>query len=224
MEPSLEGEAPDWKLVDGNPDEPLKVINSGQIVSLNSVKYMIQLITYEDLILSPLKEYTNASDYKIDISVTSPWSDEVVKKSKAITVSEAIDRLRVRVTPPNAAVDFPVGVTFILSSGTGVKLHWDFGDGSTDEDMVDVTVPNEKFVRMHNYSKPGTYNIEVKAKNIQSDLSAKHTITIQYPVTKEWKLTSTAPQLLPGKYTSFKIMKLPKYRHGFEKFVCCFSS
>ena len=198
LEPSLEGEAADWKLVDGMPDEPLKEINSGQIVSLNSVKYMIQLITYEDLILSPLKEYTNASVYNMDITVTSPWSDDVVKKSTSITVSEAIDRLRMRVSPPNAAVDFPVAVTFILSSGSGVKLNWDFGDGTTEEDMVDVTVPNEKFTRMHNYSSPGKYHIEVKAKNIQSDLSAKHLLTIQYPVTKDWKLSSTAPQLLPG--------------------------
>ena len=201
MEPTLEGETPDWKLVDGNPDEPLKVINSGQIVSLNSVKYMIQLITYEDLILAPIKEYTNASVYNIDVSVSTSWTDEVVKKQKTITISEAIDRLRVRVSPPNAAVEFPVAVTFILSSGSGVKLHWDYGDGSTDEDIVDVSVPNEKFTRMHNYTRAGTFYIKVRASNIQSDVSSKHTIVIQHPITKEWKLTSTAPQLLPGKPT-----------------------
>jgi len=203
MEPSLEGLNPDWKLVDGNPDEPLKVINSGQVVALNSIKYMIQLIMYEDLVLNTIKEYTNASIYDVQVSISTPWTGSsgeelVVKKSKMITVSEAIDRLRMRVTPSNGAVESPVGVTCILSSGSGVKVHWDFGDGSTDEDMVDVSVPNEKFTRFHNYSRPGSYSIQVKASNIQSDLSSKHTIVIQHPINKEWKLSSTAPQLLPG--------------------------
>lgn len=206
-------ESPDWKLMDGNPDEPLKVIHSGQMVPLDNIKYMMRLITYEDISFSPLHEYTNASVYPVELKITTPWADDgVVKITQKVTVSEAIDRLRMRVSPPNAAVDAPVAVSIILSSGTGVKLLWDFGDGLTDEDMVDVSHPNEKFTRFHNYSRPGTYDIKVKASNIQSDLSSGHSLQVQYPITKDWVLSSNSPQLLPGQYAStlLFLMRLDK--------------
>ena len=197
---AYEHESPDWKLMDGNPDEPLKILHSGQMVALDSIKYMMKVIMYEDLILNPLHEYANASTYTVSLKVSSPWADAVVSQTQQITVSEAIDKLRMRVSPPNAAVDALVSVSVILSSGTGVKLNWDFGDGTNEEALVDVTVPNEKFTRVRNYSEPGHYLIQVKASNIQSVQSSKHLLTVQHPVTKKWKLVSNSPQLLPGQH------------------------
>lgn len=193
-----EHETPDWKLMDGNPDEPLKVLHSGQMVALDNIKYMIKIIMYEDLVLAPLHEYANASVYPVGLKVTSPWAGDVITRSQQITVSEAIDRLRLRVSPPNAAVDALVSVSVILSSGTGVKLSWDFGDGTSEEALVDVTVPNEKFTRVRNYSEPGNYLIQVKAWNIQSVQTSQHWLTVQHAISKKWKLTSNSPQLLPG--------------------------
>jgi hypothetical protein len=195
---AYEHESPDWKLMDGNPDEPLKILHSGQMVALDNIKYMMKVIMYEDLILNPRHEYTNASTYTVNLKVSSPWSEAPILKTQQITVSEAIDKLRMKVSPPNAAVDALVSVSVILSSGTGVKLDWDFGDGTNEEALVDVTVPNEKFTRVRNYSEPGKYLIQVKASNIQSVQSSKYLLTVQHPVTKKWKLTSTSPQLLPG--------------------------
>ena len=191
-------DSPDWKVRDGNPDEPLKILNSGQMIPLDNIKYMMKIITYEDLILKPAHEYVNASTYSVNMKLTSPWAESDITKSATITVAESIDRLRMKVTPPNAAVDAPVSVSVILSSGTGVKLFWDFGDGSTEEALVDVTSRNEKFTRTHNYTEPGNYNIRVVASNIQSTLSSQHLLTAQYPITKQWKLISSSPQLLPG--------------------------
>lgn len=68
--------------------------------------------------------------------------------------------------------------------------------------MVDVTQPNEKFTRSHNYTEPGTYDIKVKAYNLQSNVSSSHSLIAQHPVTKRWRLSSDSPQLLPGKAIS----------------------
>lgn len=189
----------DWKVLDGNPDEPSKFLNSGQMTPIDDTKYLIRVFTYEDLLLTTLFEYPVAGSYSVDLKVTSAWSNEVLTKNKEVTVSEPIDKLRLRVFPPNAAVEYPVSVSIVLSSGTGVKLNWDFGDGTVDEDMVDVTEPNQKFTRVHNYTAPGVYRITAKAKNIQSDLTASHTLIAQHAVTKKWQLSSNSPQLLPGK-------------------------
>lgn len=188
----------DWRVNDGNPDEPLKFLNSGQMVPIDDTKYLLRVFTYEDLTLTSLYEYATAGVYPIELKVTSSWTSEVFRKNKEIAVSEPIDKLRLRVTPPNAAVDSPVTVSIVLSSGTSVNLFWDFGDGTTDEELVDVTEVNQKFTRTHNYTSPGVYRIITKAKNIQSDLTATHTLIAQYAVSKKWQLESNSPQLLPG--------------------------
>lgn len=195
---SYDNETPDWKLLDGNPDEPLKVLHSGQMVPLDNIKYMIKIIMYEDLVLNPPHEYAAASAYPVTLKVSSPWAESTVSKVQQITVSEAVDKMRLRVSPPNAAVDALVSVSVILSSGTGVKLNWDFGDGTSEEALVDVTVRNEKFTRVRNYSEPGNYLIQVQASNVQSVQTSKHRLTVQHPITKKWKLGSNSPQLLPG--------------------------
>ena len=207
-------ESPDWKLDDGNPDEPLKHINSGQMVALKDAKYLIKIMTYEDLKFSPFHDYTNSSEFSVTLKVSSPWltsstADGAIVFNRQLTVSQSINKLRARVIPPNAPVGAPVSVSIILSSGSLVKLTWDFGDGESDSDQVDVTTPNEKFTRFHNYTSPGVYDIHVSARNIQSDTSATHRLIAQHPVSKAWKLSTNSPQLLPGLFCS-----------GFVLFYC----
>ena len=190
-------ESPDWKLDDGNPDEPLKIINSGQIIPLRDIKYMIRILMYEDIIFSPYHNYINSSQFQVSMKVSTPWGTEVTQ-SRGITVAAAVNKLRVRVVPPNSAVGQPVSVSIIMNSGSQVQISWDFGDGKKEDETVDVSVPNDPFTRIHNYTKPGTFLIKVKAKNIKSDVTSDHVLIAQHPVSKDWKLSTDSPQLLPG--------------------------
>lgn len=118
------GEMPDWKLNDGNPEDPLKFVNSGQMVPLNGIKYMVKVLFYEDRIINPMHDYENSSEYQITMNAMSPWGDASVTHTKTINVVMSINKLRARVVPPNVAIGQKVDVSIILSSGTLVKLFW----------------------------------------------------------------------------------------------------
>ena len=88
-------------------------------------------------------------------------------------------------------------VTFnqTVGSGTSVTILWDFKDGSSDTFTFGPMLPwpaGHHEVRVHNFMKPGNYNVEVTIFNNDDQYTHIHAIVV-YNEVANLTLTSDAP-------------------------------
>lgn len=176
------------------------IIGYESLKPMNSKKLLVRVITYENSEFYLPHPYADNGNYTVKLVLTSPWLENVKNFTyeAKIAVQTPIDQIRLRVVPPNAVVGQKVSATIRINGGSDVKLTWDFGDTYKTTKKVDFVKTGQKFLESHEYTIPGVYRINVGASNLQNKYTTGQTITIQYPITSDWKLASSSPQLLPG--------------------------
>lgn len=183
----------------GSRQDPPKFIRYDQMKPMKGKKLLVRMIAYENTQFHLKHTYRDAGYYAPTMTVISPWINGNYTYEVKVTVQMIIDKMRLQVIPANSAVNQRTEVSIKVNGGSDVALTWDFGDGSSDKETVANVKAGQKFSRFHEYLEPGIYKIFVSAENIRNYYNATHWISVQYPITNEWRLKSNSPQLLPGK-------------------------
>ncbi|RWS14806.1 polycystic kidney disease protein 1-like protein 2-like protein [Dinothrombium tinctorium] len=189
-----------------------KYIDSEQITFKNDKKYFIALYMNEESSLSFPHSYSENKVYAAKFMIASKWAESNFTLQQSVNVERSIGKLKLRVVPANAVIGHKVDVMLQMNGGSNVELFWDFGDGKTEEEVIDVINPSEKLIKSHVYTEPGSYRISVNAQNVRSIVNATYGLIAEYPVVDYWELSSSSPQLLPGLVTfvlSYPFSDLP---------------
>lgn len=99
-------------------------------------KHYIRLVVSEPLTFSMSYIYENNGHYNIKFIAKNSFMEDEVKRDHTISIQSTISKMRLVVTPPNAAVDSKININVQLTKGSNVKLLWDMGDGSQFTDHV----------------------------------------------------------------------------------------
>lgn len=187
----------------GSGQDPPKFMRYEEMKPLKGKKLLVRMIAYENTQFYIPHIFKDAGYYTPKMIVTSPWIEGNHTYEVKIAVQMIIDKIRLQVVPANSAVNQKTEIAIKLNGGSDVALTWDFGDGSSDAEKIDVVRVGQKIFKNHLYSQPGVYKIFVTAQNIRNYYNSTHWIHVQYPITSEWKFKSNSPQLLPGKYNDY---------------------
>ncbi|RWS31890.1 polycystic kidney disease protein 1-like protein 2-like protein [Leptotrombidium deliense] len=176
----------------------LKQINSQQIVFKSGKKFLISVYMNEEKIIPFPHSYSENRMYNTKFMIASKWAESNYTLQQNVNVEKSIGKLKLRTIPPNAIIGSKVDVILQMTGGSNVGFFWNFGDGTSEEEVIATVNPGEKIIKSHIYQTPGVYTITVSAKNVKSIQNVSYTLKAEYPVNDYWELASNSPQLLPG--------------------------
>ena len=126
--------------------------------------------------------YHKAGRYRIsliasnDISTTAANCEEVI-------VQDVVEGLAFKSSNHNVGVMSEARVHWVLSQGTEISIHVDYGDGFTKLFNKNITV-GDIFVAIsiHNYSAPGEYPFKITVSNLVSNQTINTTVYVETPL------------------------------------------
>ena len=128
------GELPDY--VTQSADTSMTTFPSDNFKEVKDNKYLLNLVVSDPLVLTIPHEYYESGHYGITLKVKNDWTKADIKRESSINIQSTISKMRLTVTPPDAAVDQKVEITIQLNKGSNIKVTWDFGDGTIINDQI----------------------------------------------------------------------------------------
>lgn len=123
------GESQDYKIEMSS--DTVSVFESDKFIPIEDRKYYIRLIVSEPLTFTMPHVYDNSGTYLIKLMLKNEFAEKEIRRDILVSIQSTISKMRLLVTPPNAAVGQKVDLIGQLNKGSNIKLTWDYGDGNT---------------------------------------------------------------------------------------------
>jgi len=116
--------------------DSVNVFESDKFHPLDDRKYYVRLIISEPLSFTMPHVYESSGQFLIKFMTKNNFSEKEVRRDNYISIQSTISKMRLLVSPPNAAVGQKVDINVQLSKGSNIKLIWDYGDGNQMTDHI----------------------------------------------------------------------------------------
>ena len=125
-------------------DNTVTTFSSENFKEVKELKHLIRVIVSEPLSLTIPHEYDESGHYGIKLLLNNDWTKTDIQRESSINIQSTISKMRLTVTPPDAAVDQKVEITIQLNKGSNIKVMWDFGDGTVINDQIPSKYPTQQ--------------------------------------------------------------------------------